>query len=109
HVAGCQARAVAIEARAANGEELTFVDVFEQLSAGDLDEPYAAAHERQRSRVWKTAGERGGDVDHDAHARLEQLLGRDAVEIGVLDDRDVVGREALDEVLRPPVELRGTR
>ena len=30
------------------------------------------------------------DVDDDADARLEQLLGGDAVEVGVVDDRDVV-------------------
>ena len=45
-----------------------------------------------------------GEMFYDhADARLDELLGRDPVEIGVVDDRDVVGLQP-DEVLRPPVE-----
>ena len=49
------------------------------------------------------------DVHDDPHARLDQLLRRDAVEIGVVDDRDVVRSQPADEVLRPPVEPRRAR
>src|SRR5262249_23100978 len=48
-------------------------------------------------------------VDDDAHTGLEQLLGGDPVEIRVVDDRDVVLAEAVDEALRPAVEPGRTR
>ena len=47
----------------------------------------------------------GDDVDDDAHAGLDELLRRDAVDVGVVDDRDVVRRQALHEILRAAVEL----
>ena len=59
-----------------------------------VDQPHAAAHELQRPGVREAAGLRLRDVDDDAHARLDQLLGRDTVEVGVVDDRDVVRARA---------------
>ena len=60
-----------------------------------------ALHERERPGVRVAAARRGRDVDDDADTRLEQLLGGDAVEVGVVDNRDVVGRE-------PPRQVLGT-
>ena len=54
----------------------------------------------------KPPGRRGRDVDDGPDAGLRELLGRHAVEVGVVDDRDVLGAEPLDEVLRPPPEPR---
>src|SRR5438046_104489 len=68
--------------------------------------PYTACDERERPQVREAPRRRGRDVDDDANAGLDELLGGDAVDVGVVDDRDVVRAEALDEVLRPPVELR---
>ena len=45
------------------------------------------------------SGGRRRDVDDDAHPALDELLGRDAVEVCVVDDRDVLGPQPLDEVL----------
>ena len=53
------------------------------------------------------------DVDDAADSGLPKLLGRDAIEIGMVDDRDVIRAQPLDEVLRPasepgaPVNLAG--
>ncbi len=91
---------------AAHGQHLAVADLLEEVGAGRVDQADAAADEQQRAGVRKSAGLRLGDVDDDADAGLQQLLGRDAVEVGVVDDRDVVGREAADEMLRPPVEPR---
>lgn len=79
--------------------------VVEEVGAVDVDQADAATYERERSGVRKPSGLRLRDVDDDANARFEQSLRRYAVEIGVVDDRDVVGGKALDEVLRPAVEL----
>ena len=46
-----------------------------------------------------------GDVDDDPDTGLDQLLGRDAIDVGVIDDRDVVRGQPLDQVLRPAVQL----
>src|SRR5262249_61984886 len=67
------------------------------------------AHERERAWIRKAPGERRRDVDDDAHARFRELFGRDSVDVGVIDDRDVVGGEPLDEVLGAAVELRLAR
>ena len=45
-------------------------------------------------------------VDDDARAGVEQLLRRDAVDVAVVDDRDVAGLEPAGEPLRPAVEAR---
>ena len=76
----------------------------EELRAGRVDQPHARADELERAGVRKASGRRGRDVDDDADAARSELLGRDAVDVGVIDDRDVVCAEVLDELLRPPPE-----
>ena len=98
------AGAVPEEARAAHRQPLAVRDLVEEVDVGDVDQPDAAAHEQQRAGVRVAPGLRAGDVDDDADARLDELLGRDAVEVGVVDDRDVVRLEPPDELLRPPAE-----
>ena len=106
---GDEARPVAEEAGAADRQLLAVGELVEEVRPHDVDQADAAAHELERPRVRVAAALRGRDVDDHADAGLDELLGRDAVEIGVVDDRDVVRREALDEVLRAPVEPRGPR
>src|SRR5690348_10481055 len=72
---GREARAVAEEARAADGDPLAVRDVVEERGPGRVDQPHAAADEQQRPRVRVAAGLRVGDVDDDADARLDELLG----------------------------------
>jgi hypothetical protein len=105
--AGRQARTVAEDVRAADDERLALADLVEEVRPRGVDQADAALDERERAGVREATRRRRGDVDDDANAGLEQLLGRDAVEIGVVDDRDVVRREPLDEVLRAAIEPRG--
>ena len=102
--AGGDTRPVPEEAPAANGEPLTVRDLLEELSAGHVDQPDTSANEEERAWVRVSARVRRRDVHDDADARLDQLLGRDAVEIGVVDDRDVVGGQPADELLGPLAE-----
>ena len=101
-----EARAVPEEARAADGQPLTVRDLLEELAVGDVDQAHAAADEEQRPGVRIAARLRRRDVDDDAHARLDELLGGDAVDVGVVDDRDVVRAEPAHELLRPLAEPR---
>jgi hypothetical protein len=105
-VARHEARTVPVDPCAAHGQQLALTHLVEQLGAGRVDEAHAAADERERARVREAAGLGGGDIDDDAHAGLDELLRRDAVDVRVVDDGDVVRGQPLDEVLRPPVELR---
>ena len=104
--AGREAGAVPEEARAANGQLLAVRELVEEVGVVDVDQADAAADEQQRPRVRIAARLRRRDVDDDADARLDELLGRDAVEVGVVDDRDVVGVQPADELLRPLAEPR---
>ncbi len=78
--------------------------LLEELCAGRVDQPHAGADELERAGVRKASGRRGCDVDDDADAARSELLGRDAVDVGVIDDRDVVRAEVLDELLRQAPE-----
>ena len=102
-----EAVAVPEQAAAAHRQPLALADLVEESRARSVDQPNAAADEQQWARVRKPAALRRSDVDDDPDARLEQLFRGDTIEIGVVDDRDVVGAEPAGQVLRAPVELRG--
>src|SRR5205085_7904333 len=55
HAPGRETGAVAVDAGTAHGHELALVEVVEQLGAGHVDQPYARAHERQRSGIGEAA------------------------------------------------------
>jgi hypothetical protein len=71
----------------------------------DVDETDSAADERQRAGVREAAGLGRRDVDDDAYARLDELFRRHAIDVSVIDDGDVVRRQAFDELLRHTIEL----
>ena len=52
------------------------------------------------------AGDRRRRVDHRDDARLDQAVGGDPVEVGVVDHRDLARLEPLDQVLGAPVDAR---
>ena len=97
--------AVPVEAGTAHGEHLALVHRLEEIGAGSVDQAHTSADECERAGVRKAAGLRLCDVDDNADAGLDQLFSRDTVEVRVIDDRDVLRREALDQVLRAPIEL----
>ena len=82
--------AVAEDAAPANGDELAVGDALEEVGTGRVDQVDAGPHELEGPGVRETPAERRCDVDDDAYARLGELLGGDTVEVGVVDDRDVV-------------------
>ena len=95
-----EAGAVAEDARAAHGDVLAVSDLVEERCAGGVDQPHASADEQQRPRVREAAALRVRHVDDHADARVQQLLGRDPVEVEVIDDRDVARAESADESFR---------
>ena len=80
--------------RAAHREPVAVAHLVEQVGAGSVDQPDSSAHERERAGIGESARLRLRDVDDDADTGLDQLLRRDAVEVGVVDDRDVVRARA---------------
>ena len=99
---------VAPQAAGPHGHRLAVDDLVEQIGARcRVDEADARAHQLERARVREAAGARGRDVDDGPHAGFDELLGRDAVEIDVVDDREIAGPKPLDEILRPPAEPGG--
>jgi len=66
-------------------------ELVEERRAGRVDQPDARADELERSRVREPARRRLRDVDDRADTGSCELLGRHAVEVGVVDDRDLVG------------------
>ncbi len=69
----------------------------EKLSTGHVDQadPGPGEHQRSGVGVATVGGLRG--VQHGTHAGRDQLLGRDPVDVEVVDDRNVAGPEALDQ------------
>ena len=105
-VAVRETRAVSEEARAPHRDVLTVADVVEERRARCVDQADSAAHEKQWAGIRIAATLRARDVDDDAYARLEELLGRYAVEVLVVDDCDVIRPEPAHEVLRAPAKPR---
>ena len=62
-------------------------------------DPRAGQHQRPGVRVPALRGGRG--VEHRDDPGFDQLLGGDAVDVDVVDDRDLAGAQALDQVLGP--------
>ena len=76
----------------------------EKRGAGRVDQPDTRSDELERARVREAACRRGRDVDDDADAARGELLGRDAIDVRVVDDRDIVCPEVLHQLLRPSTE-----
>jgi hypothetical protein len=72
----------------------------EKRRARGVDQPHARPDKRQRPGVGIASVGGGRDVDHRLHPGGGELLGRDPVEVEVIDDGNVGGPQALDEVLR---------
>ena len=64
-----------------------------------VDQQHARPDEAHRSAVRIPPRDRRGGVDHGDDAGVDQAVRRDAVDVGVVDDRDIAGFEALREVL----------
>ena len=85
----------------AQRQRLALRDLVEEIGARNIDEADARPDELERPGIRKPAGGRARDVDDGPDARVRELLGRDAIEVDVVDDREVARLEPLDEVLGP--------
>ena len=107
---------VAPHLSAVEPDELALRDQLEERGARGVDQLDPGPHELERPGVREAAGARRRDVHHRPHAALGELRGRDPVDVRVVDDRDVVRPEPLDEVLvrrpsraRPVISLTAAR
>ena len=73
----------------------------EQRVVGQVDEQDARFDEQLRAQVRIGARRGRAAVEHRRHARRDQLLGGDAVDVLVVDQRDVAAHEVVDQQLRP--------
>ncbi len=89
--------------RSAHGDHVAVADLLEQRRAGGVDERHSAPDELERPRVREAARNGRRDVDDDPHPGLDELLRGDPVELGVVDDRDVIRAEPRHQPLRAPV------
>jgi hypothetical protein len=95
------ARGHRVRRRRGDHNELIAVgDRLEQPVVGKVDEQDARLDEQLRTQVG--IGPRGGraTVQHRRGARRDQLLGRHAVDVHVIDERDLAAAEMSDEQLR---------
>ena len=106
-VAAGEAGPVPKDTRAAHRHPFPLRDLVEELGSGRVDQRHPSPDQQQRARVREAAGQRVGHVDDDPDAGLQKLLGGHAVEVRVVDDRDVILAEPMDEAFRPTVEPRG--
>ena len=92
---------------AAHLDAVAVAQALEEAVVGQVDEVDAGLDDEQRPEVGIGAARRRAAVEDRAHADGDEVLGRDAVEVLVVDDRDVAGREVLGEDLSAPAEPRG--
>ena len=74
-----------------------------------VDEGDTRSGDEQGADVRVTARQRAGGVDDRGRLHLDQAFGGDAVEVLVIDHRDLAGTEAIQQVLRPAVHARPPR
>src|SRR5262249_26970877 len=92
-LAGSKAGSVPEHASAGDRQRLALRHRVEEPRPLCVDQPDAAANEEERARIRKAAALGRGDVDDAPDARLEELLRGHAVEVDVVDDRDVPRRQ----------------
>ena len=85
-------------------QPLALAQQLEGVALFDVDQQHPGAGEHQRPGVRVAAVRGRRRVEHGPHAGRDQLLGRDPVDVEVVDDGDVAGREPLDQVLGAAAE-----
>ena len=85
---------------------VAIAEQLEGIALLDVEQRHPGLREQQRPGVGVAPVGGGRGVDHRAHPGRDQLLGGDPVDVDVVDDRDVAGSKALDQVLGPAPEPR---
>jgi hypothetical protein len=84
---------------AADDDRVAVLQLVEQRGARRVDEQHPGLDEQQRAHVGVAVRRRAGSVDDRLDTARDQILGRDAVEVLVIDDRDIMRLQPLDEGL----------
>jgi len=98
---------VADQLAAIEGHGVAILEDVEQRRAWHVHELHAAVDEDGRPAVRVVGRDRRRHVHHVPDAAGDQVLTRDAVDAGVVDDRHVVGPDPLDESLGALAEAGG--
>ena len=91
---------------AAHDDVVAVAEAVEDLVVGEVDEVDAGLDEQQRAHVRVGARRRGAAVQHGEHARGDEVLGGDAIEVLVVEHGDGPGAKLLDEALGPATQPR---
>ena len=87
-----------------DADDVALVESLEQLGPDPVDETDARAEKADRAAVRVAAADRVVDVEHRDDPGVDEPVGRDAVEVAVVDDGDLAGFGPLHEVLGPAVD-----
>ncbi len=87
-----------------DANRVAFLDLQQQERPHPVDQRNAHLDQDQRPEIRITPGDRAARVDDRGHAAGNQPLGRDAVEVLVVDDGNLAGLQSLEELLRPAID-----
>src|SRR5581483_4754846 len=89
-----------------DAEDLALAHPFHDLRPDVVDQRDPGRRDQQRTDVRVAPGDRPGGVDHRARLGLDELLGRYAIEVFVVDDGDVAGLQPSRQALGADVDTR---
>ena len=97
--------AVAPDLAGLDAQDVTLLHEVHELGPDVVDQRDARLHDADRAAVRVPARDRLRAVDHRDDALLDEAVGGDAVEVAVVDHRDVARLQARDHVLRALVGM----
>ena len=104
----CQLLVVAPERAVAQLQHFTFSDLVHDLGPDGVEQRDPGRHDPDRTTVGIAPRDRRSGVHDRGDPRRHQRVGRDPVDVAVIDDCDVARVDAPDEILRAPVGARGS-
>src|SRR5207302_5149247 len=85
---------------------VSFANLPEHVRPDVVDDWNAGRKQHLRPQIRITTGDTWGDVDDRRDTTTDECFGSDAVEVDVVDDRDVAWPQPFREVLRTTVQAR---
>src|SRR5262249_29680491 len=96
-----------VHAIAVDPHTVSFTDLRRDQPPDPIDQPNTVFDQDQRAEVRIAAADGAGRVDHSRDALLHESLGGDAIQVLVVDHRDLAGLGAPQEVLGATVDPGG--
>ena len=103
YLAGRHHSIACIQVRAIEPDDVAFLDVGEHGRTDPVDQCDALRHQDLGPEIRVAAADARRRVHDGDHAAFDERLGGDAIEVDVIDDRDVARAQPLGELLRSPV------